>query len=123
MVCGGFLTVEQMRRGMKPTDACLATLKRVLAQTPARLLQPDGRPKFACTSTPSTSAENSEPLPCTPASTRRTTAVRGRFAIRPSCSRDRADAASPMRQCGLHRAYSSCVPQQPCMVKVPSRSD
>ena len=46
MVCGGFLTVEQMRRGMKPTDACLATLKRVLTQTPARLLQPDGRPKF-----------------------------------------------------------------------------
>ena len=26
-VCGGFLTVEHMRRGMKPTDACLETLK------------------------------------------------------------------------------------------------
>jgi N4-(beta-N-acetylglucosaminyl)-L-asparaginase len=46
MVCGGFLTVEQMRRGMKPTDACLGTLKRVFAQTPPRLLLPDGRPKF-----------------------------------------------------------------------------
>lgn len=46
MVCGGFLTVEHMRRGMKPTDAALETLKRVLAMTPARLLHPDGRPRF-----------------------------------------------------------------------------
>jgi len=46
MVCGGFLTVEQMRRGAKPADACLGTLKRVLAQTPPRLLFPDGRPRF-----------------------------------------------------------------------------
>jgi N4-(beta-N-acetylglucosaminyl)-L-asparaginase len=46
MVCGGFLTVEQMRRGMKPTDACLATLKRVIAQTSPRLLLTDGRPRF-----------------------------------------------------------------------------
>ncbi len=46
MVCGGFLTVEHMRRGMKPTDACLETLKRVLAQTEPRLLRPDGRPNF-----------------------------------------------------------------------------
>ncbi len=46
MVCGGFLTVEHMRRGMKPTDACLETLRRVLALTPPRLLQADGRPKF-----------------------------------------------------------------------------
>ncbi len=46
MVCGSFLTVEHMRRGMKPTDAALETLKRVLAMTPARLLRPDGRPKF-----------------------------------------------------------------------------
>ena len=30
MVCGGFLTVEHMRRGMAPTDACLETLKRVV---------------------------------------------------------------------------------------------
>lgn len=46
MVCGGFLTVEHMRRGMKPTDAALETLKRVLAMTPARLLYPNGRPRF-----------------------------------------------------------------------------
>ncbi len=46
MVCGGFLTVEHMRRGMKPADACLETLKRVMATTPPRLLEPNGRPKF-----------------------------------------------------------------------------
>ena len=46
MVGGGFLTVEHMRRGMKPTDACLETLKRVMAATPPRLLEPNGRPKF-----------------------------------------------------------------------------
>jgi len=45
-VCGGFLTVEHMRRGMKATDACLETLKRVVAMTEARLLDPKGRPKF-----------------------------------------------------------------------------
>jgi N4-(beta-N-acetylglucosaminyl)-L-asparaginase len=46
MSCGGFLTVEHMRRGMAPTDACLETLKRVLRQTPPRLLHPDGQPRF-----------------------------------------------------------------------------
>jgi len=46
MVCGGFLTVEHMRQGMKPTDACLATLKRVVAMTPPRLLGPGGRPTY-----------------------------------------------------------------------------
>ena len=46
MVCGGFLTVEHMRRGMKPADACLETLKRVVAATPARLLNERGRPTF-----------------------------------------------------------------------------
>ncbi len=46
MVCGGFLTVEHMRRGMKPTDAALETLKRVVAMTPPRLLNESGRPKF-----------------------------------------------------------------------------
>ena len=46
MVCGGFLTVEHMRQGMKPTDAALATLKRVVAMTPPRLLDPQGRPRF-----------------------------------------------------------------------------
>lgn len=46
MVCGGFLTVEHMRRGMKPTDAALETLKRVVALTPPRLLFPNGRPRY-----------------------------------------------------------------------------
>jgi N4-(beta-N-acetylglucosaminyl)-L-asparaginase len=45
MVCGGFLTVEGMRRGLKPTDACLDTLKRVVRLTPPRLLKA-GRPTF-----------------------------------------------------------------------------
>jgi N4-(beta-N-acetylglucosaminyl)-L-asparaginase len=45
-VCGGFLTVEHMRRGMKPTDACLETLKRVVATTEPRLLDARGRPQF-----------------------------------------------------------------------------
>jgi N4-(beta-N-acetylglucosaminyl)-L-asparaginase len=49
MVCGGFLTVEHMRRGMKPTDACLETLRRVMAMTPPRLLDERGRPKFGLT--------------------------------------------------------------------------
>lgn len=46
MVCGGFLTVEHMRQGMHPKDAALATLKRVVAMTPPRLLDERGRPKF-----------------------------------------------------------------------------
>ena len=46
MVCGGFLTVEHMRRGMKPTDAALETLKRAVAMTMPRRLHPNGRPKF-----------------------------------------------------------------------------
>ena len=46
LACGGFLTVEHMRRGMAPADACLETLKRVLHMTPPRLLHPDGRPRF-----------------------------------------------------------------------------
>jgi N4-(beta-N-acetylglucosaminyl)-L-asparaginase len=45
MACGGFLTVEGMRRGLKPTDACLETLKRVVRLTPPRLLK-EGRPTF-----------------------------------------------------------------------------
>ncbi len=44
-VCGGFLTVEHLRRGMKPTDACLETLKRALALIEARLLTERGRPR------------------------------------------------------------------------------
>jgi N4-(beta-N-acetylglucosaminyl)-L-asparaginase len=43
--CGGFLTVEGMRRGLKPADACLETLRRVVRLTPPRLLK-DGRPTF-----------------------------------------------------------------------------
>ena len=45
LVCGGFLTVEGMRRGLKPTDACLETLKRLVRLTPPRLLK-EGRPTF-----------------------------------------------------------------------------
>ena len=45
MVCGGFLTVEGMRKGLKPTDACLETLKRVVRLTPPRLIKA-GRPTF-----------------------------------------------------------------------------
>jgi N4-(beta-N-acetylglucosaminyl)-L-asparaginase len=46
LVCGGFLTVEHMRRGLAPTDACVETLKRVVQHTEPRLLGPNGRPKF-----------------------------------------------------------------------------
>ncbi len=46
MTCGGFLTVEFMRQGMAPVDACIATLKRVMSMTPPRLLRPDGRPAY-----------------------------------------------------------------------------
>jgi N4-(beta-N-acetylglucosaminyl)-L-asparaginase len=45
LACGGFLTVEGMRRGLRPTDACLETLKRVVRLTPPRLLKA-GRPTF-----------------------------------------------------------------------------
>ncbi len=46
MTCGGFLIVENMRRGMKPTDACLETLKRVVRLSEARLLARDGKPRY-----------------------------------------------------------------------------
>lgn len=46
MVCGGFLTVEFMRRGMSPTDATLETLRRVIAMAPPRYLDARGRPTF-----------------------------------------------------------------------------
>jgi N4-(beta-N-acetylglucosaminyl)-L-asparaginase len=45
-VCGGMLTVEHMRRGMKPTDAAMETLKRVMATTEPRLLDSKGEPLF-----------------------------------------------------------------------------
>jgi N4-(beta-N-acetylglucosaminyl)-L-asparaginase len=43
-VCGAFATVDGMRRGLSPTDACLETLRRVVATTEPRLLSPDGKP-------------------------------------------------------------------------------
>jgi N4-(beta-N-acetylglucosaminyl)-L-asparaginase len=46
MVCGAFLCVEMMRRGMSPTDAGLETLRRVLAMSEPRLLGDGGRPRF-----------------------------------------------------------------------------
>jgi N4-(beta-N-acetylglucosaminyl)-L-asparaginase len=38
-----------MRRGMSPTDACMETLKRVMALSAPRLIAADGRPKFDLT--------------------------------------------------------------------------
>ena len=45
-VCGAFLTVEFMRQGMTPEQACLKTLERVVAMTESRLLDPKRRPYF-----------------------------------------------------------------------------
>ncbi len=45
-VCGAFLTVEGMRRGLTPQQACLETLQRVVAMTERRLLGANGRPRF-----------------------------------------------------------------------------
>jgi N4-(beta-N-acetylglucosaminyl)-L-asparaginase len=45
-VCGAFLTVEFMRRGLKPADAALETLKRVVTTTEKLLLDDRGRPRF-----------------------------------------------------------------------------
>ena len=44
-ICGAFLTVEGMRRGLSPTEACLETLRRMTATTEPRLLDYRGRPK------------------------------------------------------------------------------
>jgi N4-(beta-N-acetylglucosaminyl)-L-asparaginase len=46
MVCGAFLTVEFMRQGHAPEEACLRTLQRVADMTEARLLGANGRPRF-----------------------------------------------------------------------------
>lgn len=46
LACGGYAVVENMRQGMHPKDACLATLKRVMAAIPARWIGPNGRPAF-----------------------------------------------------------------------------
>jgi N4-(beta-N-acetylglucosaminyl)-L-asparaginase len=45
-VCGAFITVEGMRRGLAPQQACLETLQRVVAMTERRLLDDRGRPRF-----------------------------------------------------------------------------
>ena len=44
--CGAFLTVEHMRQGMSPEQACLKTLERVVEMTEPRLLGPRRRPRF-----------------------------------------------------------------------------
>ena len=44
--CGGFLTVEFMRQGMSPEQACLKTLERMVSTTEARLLNDKGRPRY-----------------------------------------------------------------------------
>jgi len=49
MVCGGYTTVEAMRRGMAPADACLEALRRAAALTEPRLLDGAGRPTFDLT--------------------------------------------------------------------------
>jgi N4-(beta-N-acetylglucosaminyl)-L-asparaginase len=45
-VCGAFLTVEFMRQGLAPREACLKTLERVVAMTEPRLLDEQRRPTF-----------------------------------------------------------------------------
>jgi N4-(beta-N-acetylglucosaminyl)-L-asparaginase len=46
LACGGFSVVDNMRHGMHPKDACLETLKRVMAMVPARWVGANGRPTF-----------------------------------------------------------------------------
>jgi N4-(beta-N-acetylglucosaminyl)-L-asparaginase len=43
---GSFLAVELMRGGASPLEAGLEVLRRVVKQTPARLLDEEGRPRF-----------------------------------------------------------------------------
>jgi N4-(beta-N-acetylglucosaminyl)-L-asparaginase len=45
-VCGAFLAVEFMRQGKTPADALLEVMRRVIAMTEKRLLDPQGRPYF-----------------------------------------------------------------------------
>lgn len=47
--CGAFLTVEFMRQGLTPEEACLRTLERVVHMTERRLLDDRGRPRFGLT--------------------------------------------------------------------------
>jgi N4-(beta-N-acetylglucosaminyl)-L-asparaginase len=44
--CGAFLTVEFMRQGASPEEACLRTLERVIETTEPRLLDDRGMPRF-----------------------------------------------------------------------------
>lgn len=44
--CASFLTVEHMRQGMAPEQACIRTLERIVAMTETRLLDGRGRPRF-----------------------------------------------------------------------------
>jgi N4-(beta-N-acetylglucosaminyl)-L-asparaginase len=45
--CGAFATVEAMRAGMSPTEACLSVLRRMVKHvTQPRLKRDDGRPRF-----------------------------------------------------------------------------
>ena len=44
--CGAFLTVELMRQGLSPEQACLKALERVVATTERRQLTDRGRPWF-----------------------------------------------------------------------------
>ncbi len=46
MGTGAATIVDFMRRGMKPTDACLEALKRVITMTDASHLTPDRKPKY-----------------------------------------------------------------------------
>lgn len=48
-ICGAFLVVELMRHGMAPEQACLEALRRAVAMTEPRLLDPHGRPRFNLT--------------------------------------------------------------------------
>lgn len=44
--CGAFLAVEFLRQGLAPAQAALKTLERIVAMTEARLIDPQGRPRF-----------------------------------------------------------------------------
>ncbi len=45
--CGAFATVEAMRGGAAPAEACLSVLRRMVKHvTEPRLKRPDGRPRF-----------------------------------------------------------------------------
>jgi N4-(beta-N-acetylglucosaminyl)-L-asparaginase len=46
-ICGGHTVVENMRRGISPTDACIDACRRVITWTVEKRLQrPDGKPNF-----------------------------------------------------------------------------